>query len=80
MSDKTTPVWLHHDNGTATQIGVASEVDPETNARVIDIWDQFKSEKLEKITISGSEPSAKKSVEATPARESRQKQEVTNER
>lgn len=56
MSDKTIPVWLHQSPTEKIQIGVAAEVDPDTGAQAIDIWDEFKDYQIENFTIGDDEP------------------------
>lgn len=56
MSDKTIPVWLHQSPTEKIQIGVAAEIDPDTGAQAIDIWDEFKDYQIENFTIGDAEP------------------------
>lgn len=55
MVVKTIPVWLHQGPDQKIQIGVAGEVDPDTNAQSIEIWDEFKEYKIDNYTIGNAE-------------------------
>lgn len=63
MAEKTIPVWLHQGEGQKVQIGVAAEVDPETNAQAIEIWPEFKEHNIVDYTIGDSEPAAPENAE-----------------
>lgn len=56
MAEKNIPVWLHQSPTEKIQIGVAGEVDPETNAQAVDIWPEFEQYEIKNYTIGDEEP------------------------
>ena len=65
MAEKTIPVYITR-GSDKVQIGVAGEVDPETNSQAIDIWDEFKDQKISNLTIGDADVPPLRAEEPAP--------------